>query len=68
VAADHRERPGQVAGDDVFVGVAQSAAAEFDENLTRLRRIEVDLLDTPFGAAFPENRRLCFHSNSSRVC
>ena len=43
--ADHRQRGGQVTGDDVLVGMAQAAAAEGDQDLPLLRRVELDLLD-----------------------
>ena len=36
-----------VAGDEVLVGVAQAGADQLEEDLTGLRRIEVDLLDDP---------------------
>ena len=61
VAADHRVRDRQVAGDQVLVGVAQAARGELHEHLAGARSVELDLLDLPLAAGFPEHRRRGLH-------
>src|SRR5215207_3410276 len=67
MSADHRNRPRQVAGEHMFVGMAQAAAAQLHEHLTMLRRIQVDLFDAPWAATLPQNGRLRLHLDSSQV-
>ena len=55
VAADHRERDGDVAGDEVGVGVAQPRGRQADEDLLLPGRVEVDLLDAPLLAETPQD-------------
>ena len=57
VPADHRKLPVGVAGAEVLVGVAQSRRRQLDHDLTRPRRVELDLLDDPVGIALPQHRR-----------
>src|SRR6185437_9537525 len=64
VAADDRYRGGQVTRDEVLVGMADAAAADGDENLSRLRRIQFDLLDRPVLVPVPQHRRAGLHARS----
>ena len=72
VAADHGELldpelllrlrgERQVAGEEVLVGVAQPGPDELHQHLTRLGRIELDLLDAPVGLRLPQDRGLHLH-------
>ncbi len=63
VAADHRERDGDVAGDQVGVGMAQPGGGELDEDLLLLRRVEVDLLDAPLLPEAPQDGGLDLHTS-----
>ena len=56
-----------VAGDDVFVGVAQPGGLPFDEHLTGLRRVDLDLLDLPFLLGSVEYCCSALHRFSSDV-
>src|SRR6202035_2929023 len=47
VPADHRQRRGQVTGDDVLVGMAKAAAAECDRSLPLPGGDELNLLHPP---------------------
>src|SRR6185437_12227793 len=64
VPADDGHRGGQVAGDDVLVGMAQATAAEGDEHLSLLRRVEFDLLDRPLLVPVPQHRCASLHATS----
>jgi hypothetical protein len=64
VPADHRQRNGQVAGDHVLVGMAQAAAADGDEDLPLLGRVELDLLNRPFLVQVPQHRGASLHASS----
>jgi hypothetical protein len=45
VARDDRSGEGDVAGDEVVVGVAEPGRGELDQDLALLRGVELDLLD-----------------------
>ena len=42
---------GQVAGDQVLVGVAHARRRQLDQHLAGLGRVELDLLDAPVGVS-----------------
>jgi hypothetical protein len=63
VAADDRQPERQVAGDEMFVAVAQPRRRELDEHLTRAWRIQFDLLDAPGRVDFPQDSGFGFHSD-----
>jgi hypothetical protein len=61
VAADDGQLEGQVTGDEVLVRVAHAGAGELDEHLTRLRRVQLDLLDAPRCVRLPQDCGLRLH-------
>jgi len=61
VAAHHRERHRDVAGDPMLVGVTQSARGELDQDLALLRRVELNVLDLPLLVQTPGDRGLGPH-------
>ena len=63
VAADDREGDGDVAGDEVGVGVAQPGGGQLDEDLLLLGRVELDLLDAPLLAEAPQHGGLDLHTS-----
>ena len=52
VAADDRQRCGQVADADVLVGMTQAGGLPRHQHFAVLRRIEIDLLDGPVASEF----------------
>jgi hypothetical protein len=69
VTADQRHgRRGarEIAGDEVFVGVAHARCLHLDEHFAGLGRVEFDGLDAPLLADLPEDCCLCLHESKSR--
>src|SRR5690606_13983972 len=56
-----RRATGEVAGDEVLVGVAHAGGGELHQHLVLLRGIELDLLDAPGRVALPQDGCSCSH-------
>jgi hypothetical protein len=63
VSADNwvSERPAEVAGDQVFIGMTQAGGTKLHENLTLLGRVEIYWFDTPGGVRRPTDSSLGLH-------
>ena len=61
VTADHRHSHLQVAGDQMFVGVAHAARRHLDHHLAAPGTVEVNLLDLPLLVQSPQNGGLRLH-------
>ena len=65
--ADDRERAWGVTGDGVIVGVAQAARSKFDEDLTLLRWVKVDLFDLPRLVDAPQDGSAGLHTHTPKL-
>jgi hypothetical protein len=64
VAADDRHRhPGEVAGADVVIGMAQAGGLEGHQHFAFLWTIEIYVLDTPFLIDIPQHGGIHLHAN-----
>jgi hypothetical protein len=61
VAADDRNRCGQVPGSDVVIGVAESGGLEGHQDFTVARGIEVDFFDAPILFVVPQDGGIHLH-------
>src|SRR5262249_44268609 len=64
VAADDGQLEGQVTRVEVLVGMAHARGPLLHRDLALLGRIELDLLDAPVLADFPQDRGLGLHSGN----
>jgi hypothetical protein len=63
VAADDRQREGQVARGQVLVAVAHAAGGDLDQHLTLLGWVELDVFDAPGRVELPENGCFRLHGD-----